>query len=800
MTKRALLLGFISVVVLCGFTFFNDMVIRSSFLVGNFLPFSILGTLMVVVMVVNPLLGRIRRSLALTGGELALVMGITLFVCFIPGRGLMHHFSLVLMMPHQYVRTNQSWRGGEVYLKLDQITDWGVVSRRLRSAEGVAVRQVLDGLAADVRGELQATEAPEVSLQTRLLADLNRLIETGALSEAARKVPQELPMYTRHYLEHGEMMTEEEGRGVTRAVIDVALEGGIKPRRPSAVDLVPPVMLAEPRLVENALDGFVSGVGEGEKEISLWRDIPWGAWRGTLMFWLPLIVCMCVAGIGLSLVLHRQWSQHEHLPYPTIELTRMLLPKAGETTSSLFRNRLFWVGALPIFLIYMNNCAYVWWPEYVIPVELRLRLGPFVRLFPTYYRSGIDWWSIFNPLLVFTVIGFAYFLPKDVSLSLGIAPFVFGYITGTLNSYGVALGPAMSRPTVHTFCYAGSYVAMFLVILYTGRRYYGSVLRRCLGIRRGGDPVEPHAVWGARAMVLGIVGFVAATQMAGLQLPVGLLYIVGLLLILTVVSRLCAEAGVYFLHTNLFPCALLWGFFGEGALGTHQLLVLGILSCVLFVDPRECFMPYAVESLRLNEKGVKRLERLATVGVAAIVIGLAVALPATLYFQYKNGAVKVGDGWTLYSPPCMAINSNLNLRKTLEAQGALPLVDGRSFTERLGEARPVPEAMVAFAVTFALVMLFTVCRQRLPWWPLHPVMFLTLATWQSSYTAVSFFIGFVIKYLVTKFGGGKLYQDLKPLMAGIVCGEFLAGLAAILIGIVYYFVTGEPPKPFAIHR
>ena len=50
MSKRALLLGFLGALFLCGFTFFNDMVIRGSFLVGSFLPFSILGTLMLFVL------------------------------------------------------------------------------------------------------------------------------------------------------------------------------------------------------------------------------------------------------------------------------------------------------------------------------------------------------------------------------------------------------------------------------------------------------------------------------------------------------------------------------------------------------------------------------------------------------------------------------------------------------------------------------------------------------------------------------------------------------------------------------
>ena len=56
MSIRSVIIGFLGVIVLCGFTFFNDMVIRGTFLVGNFLPISILGTVILFVLIGNPLL------------------------------------------------------------------------------------------------------------------------------------------------------------------------------------------------------------------------------------------------------------------------------------------------------------------------------------------------------------------------------------------------------------------------------------------------------------------------------------------------------------------------------------------------------------------------------------------------------------------------------------------------------------------------------------------------------------------------------------------------------------------------
>ena len=261
-----------------------------------------------------------------------------------------------------------------------------------------------------------------------------------------------------------------------------------------------------------------------------------------------------------------------------------------------------------------------------------------------------------------------------------------------------------------------------------------------------------------------------------------------------------AEAGVFFLHTNIFPCAILWGFFGVQAIGPEQLLIMGILSCTMFVDPRECFMPFAVESLCLNDQLKTKIGKIAMLGVIAIVIGFAVAIPATLYYQYKEGAIAAGDGWSYGSPPTMAINSSLYIRSTMQAQGALPSVDNRSPWQRFAATTPVKEAMPSFIATFTLVILFTFLRQRLPWWPLHPVLFLTMGTWQSTFLAGSFVLGWAVKHIVTKYGGGKLYQKLKPTMAGLVAGEFLAGVIAIIISLSYYFITGEHPKIFSIYR
>jgi len=56
MTARAIILGIASAIVICCITYFNQSVMRQSALVGNYLPLSIYGTLILVVVLLNPAL------------------------------------------------------------------------------------------------------------------------------------------------------------------------------------------------------------------------------------------------------------------------------------------------------------------------------------------------------------------------------------------------------------------------------------------------------------------------------------------------------------------------------------------------------------------------------------------------------------------------------------------------------------------------------------------------------------------------------------------------------------------------
>jgi hypothetical protein len=99
---------------------------------------------------------------------------------------------------------------------------------------------------------------------------------------------------------------------------------------------------------------------------------------------------------------------------------------------------------------------------------------------------------------------------------------------------------------------------------------------------------------------------------------------------------------------------------------------------------------------------------------------------------------------------------------------------------------------------FVLVLITSLLRLRFTWWPLHPVLFLCWGTYPAMAFSASLMVGWMIKTAVTKFGGGKKYHELKPLMIGIIAGDLLGGLLFMAVSGIYYARTGIAPMNYWI--
>ena len=107
---RSVILGLLGVAFVCCYTYFNDWIMRQTMFVGNFMPISVYGFLVLFLALIYPLLARINRSLALRPGELAVILGMVLASCAIPGSNLLRLFTPALVMPHRFEKTEPGWK------------------------------------------------------------------------------------------------------------------------------------------------------------------------------------------------------------------------------------------------------------------------------------------------------------------------------------------------------------------------------------------------------------------------------------------------------------------------------------------------------------------------------------------------------------------------------------------------------------------------------------------------------------------------------------------------------------------
>ena len=555
------------------------------------------------------------------------------------------------------------------------------------------------------------------------------------------------------------------------------------------IDYAPKRMMPDVSVNEDrALNGYVAGLGEGDKHISV-SEVPWQAWTQTLIFWVPVMLSVLMATLGLGIVFHRQWVHHEQMPYPISIFANALLPGEGQTRGSVFNQRFFWVGAVLVFAVNMNNYACRWWPQVFIPVRLYLDFTPLAPLFTNIIKG--QGMLLLRPRILFSVVGLAYFIASDVSLSMALVPFIFCYVFGVLTGYGIVLrtGDHMSVK-IEAFLFTGGYFGILLMLLYTGRHYYWNVFRRSLFLRADDRTVEEYATWGMRAFMVGTGLFIVQLVVVGLDWQLAVLYTGLALMVYIVVSRTIAETGAFHIGTEIFPGAILIGFFGASALGPQAIIIMFLVSVVVLVAPGWSPMPFIVQGFKLADMSGVDVAKIAKWSVLTLVLCVAIAVPITIYWQYDQGA-PVG-GWP-HMVSTFPFENMVKIKHQLSAQGLLEQAESVHGWARFARLTPNFPCVAAFFIALGICLAIGICRLRFANWPFHPVVFVFLGGYQGKLMAGSFFLGWLLKTAVSKYGGERLYQRLKPLMIGVIAGDMFARLIPMIVGTVYYLVMGRQP-------
>ena len=480
------------------------------------------------------------------------------------------------------------------------------------------------------------------------------------------------------------------------------------------------------------------------------ETLPFGIWVGPLLVWFVLIACVVWVFVCLAALLRRRWVEEERLSFPLTRLPLAILHDEIEHQPFL-RNRTMWAGfALPVLVFGLNGLS-ANFPN-VPSLVLDFNLSPLFTQRPWSEMDGIRFW------VSLAAIGFAYFLPGDLLLSL----WLFFLLTRAQDLAAVVLGGQPQSIGTHNarvwtgYQAAGAYLVLIAAQLRIGWPYFRQAWATAFG--GGGEKRldESGELLSYRAAFLGLLaafgGIVLWLSLAGMSPLLAFAQMgIYLFVVAIIMTRSVSEAGLLMTETSFLPSHLIRLVAPLPTLGAPNLSLVALTDIVFTRDLRGVLLSPFMDSQKMaGETGMRPRALLAPL-LLAIVVGFVVASFFFLQFSYQLGNVN------LYGYP----NGNA----------------GNMFNTTLGairgSARPTDATAygglgVGIAVTALLVWL----RAQFTWFPLNPLGYAIAPTWTMYVFWFPFFLAWLLKNIQARFGGIALYRRWAPFMLGMILGEF----------------------------
>ena len=497
---------------------------------------------------------------------------------------------------------------------------------------------------------------------------------------------------------------------------------------------------------------FLTEYYRGETTLYQWETVQ--GWFTTTVAWGGFLCVMVFLMVCINSLVRKQWTEHEKLSYPIIQLP-LELTSGGRT--NLLTNKMMWLGFGIAGAIDILNGLHYLYPS--VP-SLGGRLYDLRPFFTQKPWSAVGW----TPIAVFPfAVGIAFFIPLDLSFSCW-----FFYLFWKVERvFGDALGvrgmPNFPFTDEQSF---GAYLGLFVIAIVATRKHLAQVGRKLFrNDPRVDDSDEPMSyrvtVLGLIASLIFIVGF---CKTAGMSIWVILVFFGIYYAISTAVTRMRAELGspVHDLHF-IGPDEMMPRIFGTRLLGPHNLTIMAYL---FFFNRayRGHPMPHILEGFKLAERTGISNRRLLIAMCIAIVIGTFASFWAFYHISYIEGA----RDWFAGRP----FN---RLQSWLTSPRA-----------------PDVPAIVAMCIGFLITGFLMIMRMRLFWWPFHPAGFAISSSWSMNVFWFSILVSSVIKWIILRHGGVSAHRKLIPFFLGLILGEFIVGSVWSIIGIT----TNQPMYRF----
>lgn len=503
--------------------------------------------------------------------------------------------------------------------------------------------------------------------------------------------------------------------------------------------------------------------------------VPWRPWLGPLSVWTLFFLAWFAAMFCLMVMFRKQWVERERLTFPIVHMVMDLSDTGtGRLVGGFFRNPLMWLGFGLAAVYNLLNILRAWNPA-VPALGREYDIG---ALFTERPLSAIRPLSIgWRP----ENIGLGYLVSTEITLSV----WVFYLLLRVSNVVAVTAGYEVAGFPFDQEQSTGAYLALGIFLIYVGRKQLRQVFEKALGrLNDLDDSDEPIPYrWAAIGLVVSVVTMLVFATKAGMWLWTAALYFGLILLFALVYARARAEAGAAMVW--LFP------FYQHkrsilNALGSARLSSgndwsnLTIFSYFMFMSRGyfQSMMAYQVESTRIAGEARINQRAVTVVLFLALVTGLwgAYHMHLGAYYKYGNNVLESGTTEGGY--------------RTFLAKNEFLETAGYAKAPKPADKLRTSMTGVGFGVAAALILLRTAFLR----FPLHPLGYAMVTSYGYPLWG-PFLLVWLVKTLVLRVGGMRLYRKLIPAFLGLVIGHFF--VAGVIWGSIS--VHNEMYRYYVVH-
>lgn len=478
--------------------------------------------------------------------------------------------------------------------------------------------------------------------------------------------------------------------------------------------------------------------------------IPWKPWLGPLSAWLIVVVSMLLSYAFLATILRRQWVDHEKLSFPLVNLP-VEMARGESEGKGFFSNHLMWIGfALPTLVFTINGLRGIYPSLPLIPMQYPLN--------PWFAPMGRPWCDLGSTTAYCSMaaVGFSYFLPAEILVSLWAFYFLLRLENIMFSAFGASPEAMPLYPTTiwNGYQVAGAYLVVAGYFIKSMRPHLRHVWACTVGAAREDTREREFVPYRVAVIGLGIATLTSVywfTKLGMSPVMAVVEVVIYVFVVVVVMARSVSEAGMLMTETSFRPVDLVKLFTKASSLGPSTLTALSLADAVFTRDLRGNLLSTFLDGLKMSD--LVKLDRRHLFGAiaAALVVALLVGGALHLIIPYQRGAIG------LYS---YVYRSN-------------PIWGFQHFQPVMESPDKYDIRLPFYFSSGVLVALFlSVMRARYTWWPLAPLGFALSGSWSMIVFWFPILVAWILKSVLLRYGGMKVYMRLKPLFLGLILGEF----------------------------